>query len=179
MRDSDLYRAVMMLLALGAALPALADNQFRIYPMARSDVPPGKGQCDIRLQVDREVEVSVHRDLVTIRTIAGRDARNDGSECNAALPDRDLEGFGFQVIDSRDEIRLVAEPSRGNGFTAIVHILGSGGGARVVPQGQLLFRSTPADRFLAVFSAAESYAPSRIGAGIRRGRTRGYRIFEV
>jgi hypothetical protein len=129
MRDRDLCRAGMLLLALCAALPALADTHFRIHPMPRGDVPPGKGQCDIRLQVEGEVEVSVRRDLVTIRTIAGRDARNDGSECNAALPDRDLEGFGFQAIDSRNEMRLVVEPSRGNGFTAIVHIGGSGGGA--------------------------------------------------
>jgi len=122
------FHAGVALLALCAALPALADTQFRIRRMTRSDVPPGKGQCDIRLQVDHEVEVSVRRDMVMIHTISGRDPRDDGSECNAPLPDRNLEGFNFQVIDSRNEIRLVAEPSRRNDFTAVVHIRDSAGG---------------------------------------------------
>lgn len=110
------------ILLLFAGLPALADTHFQARRMTRDDVPPGKGQCDIRLQVDDEVEVTVRGDLVDIRTISGRDARDDGSECNAALPSRDIAGFNFQVIDSRNEIRLVAEPSRRNKFGAIVHI---------------------------------------------------------
>lgn len=96
--------------------------------MTRDDVPPGKGQCDIRLQVDNEVEVAVRRDFVNVRTLAGRDARDDGSECNLPLPDRDLVGFNFEVKDSRNEIRLVTEPSRRNDYTAIVHIRDTAGG---------------------------------------------------
>src|ERR1039457_5386756 len=91
------------ILMLCAALPALADTRFQARRMTRDDVPLGKGQCDIRLQVDNEVEVSVRGDVVTIRTLAGRDARDDGSECNAPLPDRDIVGFNFQVIESRNE----------------------------------------------------------------------------
>ena len=116
------------LLMLCAALPALADTRFQVRRMTRDDVPQGKGQCDIRLQVDNEVEVSVRGDLVDIRTMSGRDARDDGSECNAPLPDRDIVGFNFQVVDSRNEIRLLAEPSRRNGFAAIVRIRDSSGG---------------------------------------------------
>jgi len=128
MSDRRLFRTGVALFALCAALPALADTQFRIRRMTRNDVPPGKGQCDIRLQVDNEVDVSVHGDMVMIHTLAGRDPRDDGSECNAPLPDRDLQGFNYQVMDSRNEIRLVAEPSRRNNFTAIVHIRDSAGG---------------------------------------------------
>src|ERR1035441_5029742 len=128
MSDRRLFRTGMALLALCAALPALADTQFRISRMTRNDVPPGKGQCDIRLQVDNEVDVSVHGDMVMIHTLAGRDPRDDGSECNGPLPDRNIEGFNFQVMDSRNEIRLVAEPSRRNNFTAVVHIRDSAGG---------------------------------------------------
>jgi hypothetical protein len=116
------------LLLFCAALPALADTRFQVRRMTRNDVPLGKGQCDIRLQVDNEVEVSVRRDTVYIRTIAGRDARDDGSECNAPLPDRDVPGFNYQVVDSRNEIRLLAEPSRRNDFTAIVRIRDGAGG---------------------------------------------------
>ena len=66
------------LLMLCAALPALADTHFQARRMTRDDVPPGKGQCDIVLQVDNEAEVSVRGDLVTIHTISGRDPRDDG-----------------------------------------------------------------------------------------------------
>ena len=116
------------LLILCAALPAMADTRFQVRRMTRNDVPLGKGQCDIRLQVDNEVEVSVRRDQVFIRTISGRDARDDGSECNEPLPDRDVQGFNFQVVDSRNEIKMLAEPSRRNDFTAIVRIRDSDGG---------------------------------------------------
>lgn len=116
------------LLVLCVALPALADTRFQIRRMTRNDVPLGKGQCDIRLQVDNEVEVSVRRDTVFIRTISGRDPRDDGSECNAPLPDREVPGFNFEVIDRRNEIRMLAEPSRRNDFTTIVRIRDSDGG---------------------------------------------------
>jgi len=105
--------------------------------MTRDDVPLGKGQCDIRLQVDNQVEVAVRGDLVSIKTLAGRDARDDGSECNAPLPNRDIQGFNFQVIDSRGEIRLLAEPSRRNDWAAIVAIRDGGGG-----EGRYHFRLT-------------------------------------
>ena len=128
MSDRKLFRTFIVLFALCAALPALADTQFQIRRMTRTDVPPGKGQCDIRLNVDNEVDVSVRGDRVMIHTLAGREPSDVGSECNVPLPDRDLQGFNFQVIDSRNEIRLVAEPSRRNNFTAIVHIRDSAGG---------------------------------------------------
>jgi hypothetical protein len=123
----DMMRLTAVLI-LFAALPALADSRFQIRRMTRNDVPAGKGQCDIRLQVDNEVEVAVRGDMVSIRTLAGRDARDDGSECNVPLPDRDIVAFNFQVVDSRNEIRLVGEPSRRNGFAAVVHIRDSSGG---------------------------------------------------
>jgi hypothetical protein len=124
-------------IALGVAfcLPALADTQFRVRRMTRDDVPLGKGQCDIRLQVDNEVEVSVRGDSVFIRTISGRDAYYDGSECNAPLPGRAPGGFHFEVMDSRNEIRLVSEPSPRTNWAAVVLIRDSAGG-----QGRYHFR---------------------------------------
>jgi hypothetical protein len=98
--------------------------------MTRNDVPPGKGQCDIRLQVDNQVEVAVRGDFVNIRRLSGQEPRDDGSECNFPLPDRerDLREFRFEVMDSRNEIRLVEEPSRRNDFTARVAIRDNSGG---------------------------------------------------
>jgi hypothetical protein len=116
------------LLILCATLPAMADTRFQARRMMRDDVPVGKGQCDIRLQVDNEVEVSVRGEMVYVRTISGMDARDDGSECNAPLPNRDIQGFNFEVKDSRGDIRLLAEPNRRNDFAAIVAIRDSPGG---------------------------------------------------
>jgi hypothetical protein len=118
--DNPLRRIALLLFC--AALPAWADTHFQARRMTRDDVPPGQGQCDIRVQVDDQVEVSVRGDLVTIRTLAGRDARDDGSECSAPLPDHEIVGFRFEVKESRNEIRLLAEPSRRNRFAAIVRI---------------------------------------------------------
>ncbi len=118
----------LSLLLVSAVLPIRADTQFRAKRMTRNDVPLDKGQCDIRLQVDSEVEVSVRGDLVSIRTISGRDARDDGSECNEPLPTRNLQGFNYEVKDSRGEIRLLAEPTRRNDFQAIVRIRDGAGG---------------------------------------------------
>ncbi len=111
-----------------ASIPAWADTQFRIRQMNRDDVPRGKGQCDIRLQVDNEVEVAVRGDSVFIHTLSGQDARDDGSECNAPLPRREMPDLTFEVKDSRNEIRLVAPPDRRNDFAAIVHIRDGAGG---------------------------------------------------
>jgi len=106
----------------------MADTRFRVRQMTRDDVPRGKGQCDIRLQVDNEVEVSLRGDSVSIRTISGQDARDDGSECNAPLPSREVPGFNFQVVDKRNEIRLQSPPDRRSDFAAVVYIHDSDGG---------------------------------------------------
>jgi hypothetical protein len=116
------------MLLICAALPALADTRFQIRRMTRDDVPAGKGQCDIRLQVDGQVEVAVRGDQVSIKTLSGRDARDDGSECNAPLPNRDIGGFNFEVKDSRGEIRLIGQPSRRNEWAAVVSIRDTAGG---------------------------------------------------
>ena len=119
--------ATLALLAL-VSWPALADTQFRARRMTRGDVPLGKGQCDIRLRIDGEAEVSVRGDMVYLRTVNGRDGRDEGSECNEPLPDRIVEGFGFEVRDRRGDIALLSEPSRRNGFRAVVRIRDSEGG---------------------------------------------------
>ncbi len=119
---------VRLAVLLALSLPALADTQFRVKKMTRDDVPLGKGQCDIRLRIDDEAEVSVRGDTVYLRTISGRDGRDEGSECNEPLPERAVEGFNFEVRDSRGEMVLLAEPSRRNGFSAVVRIRDSEGG---------------------------------------------------
>jgi hypothetical protein len=126
--NASQFCRIGIVLFLGAAVPAAANTQFRVRAMQRNDVPSGKGQCDIRLQVDQEAEVTLRGDVVSIRTIAGRDPRDDGSECNAPLPYGDVPGFNFEVRDSRGEIRLVSGPSRHTGGAAVVYIRDTAGG---------------------------------------------------
>ncbi|MDR3701358.1 MAG: hypothetical protein P4L56_17050 [Candidatus Sulfopaludibacter sp.] len=121
-------RTWVIALAVLVAIPAWADTQFRIRQMTRDDVPRGKGQCDIRLQVDNEIDVMVRGDMVVVRTLAGQEPRDDGSECNAPLPHRDMPDLMFEVKDSRNEIRLIENPNRRNDFAAVVHIRDSAGG---------------------------------------------------
>lgn len=118
----------LSLLVVAAVVPAWADSQFRVRRMTRTDVPLGKGQCDIRVRVDNEVEVSLRGDMVNVRTISGRDARDEGSECNEPLPSDRVEGFRFEGIDGRGEVRLLAEPTRRNGYQAVVRIRDGAGG---------------------------------------------------
>jgi len=121
-------RTWLIVSALLSVIPARADSQFRVRQVARTDVPRGKGQCDIRLQVDNEVEVSVRGDMVFVRTLSGQDARDDGSECSAPLPRHEIPDLVFQVKEKRNEIRLAAPPDGRNDFAAIVRIRDSAEG---------------------------------------------------
>jgi len=107
---------------------AYADTDFVARRMARNDVPLGKGQCDIRLRVDGEVEVSVQQDRVHVRTINGRDAVDAGSECNEPIPVRLLDGFNFEKMDGRGDLQLLSPPDRQSGFRSVVRIRDSQGG---------------------------------------------------
>lgn len=121
-------RICLSVLILAAVVPACADTQFRVRRMTRTDVPLGKGQCDIRVRVDSEVEVAIRGDMVDVRTISGRDARDEGSECNEPLPAGRIDGFRFEGIDGRGEVRLLSEPSGRNGYRAVVRIRDNQGG---------------------------------------------------
>jgi hypothetical protein len=123
-----LSRAVLAVACLISAVPAVADTRFTIRRMERNEVPPGRGQCEIRLQVDDQVEVTVDGDRVFIRTLSGQDARDDGSQCNVPLPAREVAGFNFQVVEKRDEIHLLEGPTRRNGGKVVVSIRDSPGG---------------------------------------------------
>ncbi len=124
------YLAAMTLACLGAlwAAPAAADTSFTVKRMTRTDVPSGKGQCDIRFRVDNEVEVAIRGDRVDIRTIAGRDARDDGSECNFPLPVGVVNNFRWEKRDGRGRVELMEEPTRRSGNRAIFNVRDSDGG---------------------------------------------------
>ena len=109
-------------------LPAFADTRFSLRRMERNDAPPGRGVCVIRLQVDDQVEVVLDRDQAFVKTLAGQDARDEGSECNAPLPGREVDGFNFEVLEKRGDVQLVEAPSRRNGGKVIIRVRDPQGG---------------------------------------------------
>jgi hypothetical protein len=133
-------RVWLVAVTIVAVVPAWADSRFRIKPAALADVPLGQSRCDIRLKVDNEVEVKLRRDTVDIHTISGQDAHNDGSECNAPLPDREVRDFHFQALEKRNDMELVQSPSRENEFAVIVRIHDTASGT-----GRYHFRLTWSD----------------------------------
>jgi hypothetical protein len=110
------------LILLFLVLPVHADIQIHAKPMTDAKLPRGKAVCDIRLIVDRQVDVSLHGDAIGVHTLIGADARDDGSECSAPLPSQPVDGFAFTVKKQHGEAKLAAEPSARNNFTAIISI---------------------------------------------------------
>ncbi len=96
--------------------------------MTNAKIPRGKAQCEIRLIVDKQVEVSLHGDTIGVHTLTGADARDNGSECSAPLPERVVDGFILAVKKHHGEVRLVSEPTSRNAFTATVFIHNNSGG---------------------------------------------------
>jgi hypothetical protein len=111
-----------------SAIPACADSRFSITIIPRPELPPGKGQCDIRLSIDSEVKITLRRDQIIVHTVSGEDARDDGSDCNIPLPDHDVQNFTIQPVDSRSEIRILERPSARDNFGLVVRILDSAAG---------------------------------------------------
>jgi hypothetical protein len=114
-------KTIFLSLGLGTML-AMADTRFRVGRVDRFDGPPGRGVCEIRLQVDDTVEVTLDGDDVSMRTLSGRDGRDDGSACTMPLPRREVAGFDFDVREKRGDIQLVEGPTRRNGGRVIVRI---------------------------------------------------------
>jgi len=105
------------------AVPSVvADSRFSIAIAARPGLPPARGQCDIRLEIDREVEITVRRDVVLVRTVAGENARDGGSDCDTPLPDRGMRNFAIQTVDGRGETRILERPSARNDYALVLRV---------------------------------------------------------
>ncbi len=110
-----------------------ADTRFPLRRLERNDAPPGRGQCVLRLQVDNQVEIVLDREQAFVRTLAGQDARDEGSGCSAMLPGVEVAGFNFEVLEKRGDVQLVEPPSRRNGGKVIIRVRdGQGGFGRYI-----------------------------------------------
>jgi hypothetical protein len=162
----------LLFAAATIAVPARADIEFQVRRMTRTDVPLGVGQCDIRVMIDNEADVSVQGDRVYIRTLQGREGRDAGSECNMPLPRGFMDGFNFQMMDGRGDMTLISEPTSRFGSGAVVRIRDNQGG-----EDRYHFRISWNDR-----GATTSNSPNRPGRGWGRGgrwgNTQGLRFSE-
>jgi len=120
--------ALKWILGLTLLSPALADVQFHARLTDNAKIPRGKARCEIRLIVDKQVEVSLHADTIGVHTLTGADARDNGSECSAPLPGQVVDGFTLAVKKKHGEVRLVSDPSARNSFAATIFIHNNPGG---------------------------------------------------
>jgi len=114
--------------ALLASTTASADSRFRITIMPRPELSPGRGQCDIRLEIDNEVRITIRRDMVLAHTVTGEDAQDDGSDCNTPLPDREVRNFAIEPLDSRSEVHILQRPSERNHYAVVLRIVDAAAG---------------------------------------------------
>jgi len=105
-------------------LPPGADTQFR----ARLNDAHGRAGGQRALRHSRKPKFPCEVIWYTFGRFSGRDGRDDGSESNAPLPARDVEGFRFEVADGHGEIRLLSPPSRRSGYQGVVYIRDCAGG---------------------------------------------------
>jgi len=115
-------RCRLIVLALLTAIPTWADSHFRINIIPRPELPPGKGQCDIRLEIDNQVQVTIRGDQILAKTISGAEARDGGSDCNEPLPDREMQSFSVQPVEGRGDFHILERPSARNHSAVVLRI---------------------------------------------------------
>lgn len=86
------------------------------------------GRCVIRVLVDQEADIELRWDKIRVQTIRGRAGRDNGSECNAPLPQAGISNFQFQGMEGRGQVSLREQPNANNGWAAIVRIADPDGG---------------------------------------------------
>jgi hypothetical protein len=86
------------------------------------------GECMLRVRIDDEADVVLRGDQVRIAIVKGGPGRDNGSECNAPLPNGPVRNFDFDKTEGRGEARLVEEPSARNGYAAVIRVRDNKGG---------------------------------------------------
>ena len=81
-----------------------------------------RGQFDIRMHVDGEVDFFVQADTIRYRVLSGRPPEDDSSEHSQPIPRATFRRFELEKKDGRGRITLVGPPSAANNFTARLRI---------------------------------------------------------
>ncbi|MBK5294059.1 MAG: hypothetical protein JJE04_20580 [Acidobacteriia bacterium] len=98
-------------------------------PAVAPSVEPQTGAVEIELRVDDVVEVQIAWDQVYAQTISGQEAAQVKSVFSAPVPPVALQTMTLKKLDGRGEVTLWQHAEAGNGFTTIVRIEDSKGGA--------------------------------------------------
>lgn len=87
------------------------------------------GKAFWRGTVDKEVHLVLQRRNIETRTISGGSYNNSTFSFTSSLPTRNVT---VEVIkkSGRGEVRVLEQPTRDNGYTAVVQIVDDGSGAR-------------------------------------------------
>ena len=97
----------------------------------RNDRDRDSGQSGIRTwrgRVDDVIVLEIRDRSVRDRVISGRPAESVRFDFGASLPSREVN-VSVEKRNGRGEVRVVEQPSRRNGYTAIIQIRDSSGGA--------------------------------------------------
>lgn len=89
--------------------------------------PSRSGRMTWKGRVDQEVRVLIRGGRAEVETLGGTPYYDSSTSFTASLPRR--ANVNLKVKKSRGEVILEQQPSRDNGFTAIVHIRDPKGGA--------------------------------------------------
>lgn len=121
-------RFAAIALAVVSVVPACADSRFQIAIVPRTSLPAGRGECDIRVEIDNDVKITIRRGEVAVHNVSGEDARDNGSDCNVPLPAAYVRHFAVQPVDARSEIHVVERPSARNDYAVVLHIVDAAAG---------------------------------------------------
>lgn len=87
-----------------------------------------EGGFEFRGRVDDEVVFYIRGDRVNAEVVQGRNVQVENFRFSQPLPNTTIRGFNFRKRDGRGDVELLEEPSRENGWTAVVRVYDEGGG---------------------------------------------------
>ena len=81
-----------------------------------------EGRLQFFGRVDGEVILYIRGDSITTEILGGRPVQVERFRFSQPIPNRDLRGFNLNQRDGRGPVDLLEEPSRENGWTAVIRI---------------------------------------------------------
>ena len=87
------------------------------------------GRFEFRGRVDDEAIFYIRRDQATVEAVRGRRVEAERVQFSQPLPDRALRAFQMRKREGRGNVELLEEPTRENGWTAVVRIIDDDSGA--------------------------------------------------
>ena len=115
-----------------SAVPRLFHGKFastlRARPSQNYDSRAHKGQFDLRLRIDQEVNVEVQGTTIRYELIQGRRPSDAGSEYSQEIPRATLKQFKVDKKDGRGKVIVLENPSTHNGYSFRLRFLDPKGG---------------------------------------------------